>query len=72
MDSSLVVNQVNKLWKINNEILIELCEQVLNLIVDFDSFRLMHVFRESNKHADSLANKAMDSVLVPPQVQVKS
>jgi hypothetical protein len=32
----------------------------------------MHVFRESNKHADSLANKAMDSVLVPAPVQVKS
>jgi ribonuclease HI len=63
MDSSLVVNQVNKRWKINNEILIELCEQVNAVIVNFDSFRLSHVFRDSNKHADQLANKAMDSVV---------
>jgi len=61
MDSSLVVNQVNKRWKINNEILIELCEQVNQIIGNFESFRLTHVFRDSNKYADSLANKAMDS-----------
>lgn len=60
MDSSLVVNQVNKRWKINNETLVELCDQVNAIIVNFESFRLTHIFRDSNKHADQLANKAMD------------
>ena len=61
MDSLLVVNQVNKRWKINNETLRGLCENVNAVIVNFESFQLTHIFRNSNKHADQLANQAMDS-----------
>lgn len=61
MDSLLVVNQINGNWKINNKNLKNLHETVKELISKFEKFEIIHIPRSLNKHADLLANKAMDS-----------
>lgn len=63
MDSSLVVNQVNGVWKINNTVLRELNNQVQKMKTEFETFKISHVFRESNKVADKLANRALDNFM---------
>ena len=60
MDSSLVVHQVKGLWKINNSNIIPLYNQVMEMLRLFTDYNIVHVFRDSNTHADSLANKAMN------------
>ena len=61
MDSLLVVNQINEKWKINNKNLKILHETVKGLVSKFKKFEIVHIPRALNKHADLLANKAMDS-----------
>ena len=62
MDSSLVINQVNGLWKVKHPNIIPLYAKVEKIIKLFNNITFTHVFRDNNKLADKLANKAMDSV----------
>lgn len=66
LDSKLVVEQMNKRWKIKEDRLMELAKanwQILNTLPHC-SFTINHVRREENKQADLLANQAMDEALV--------
>lgn len=56
-DSKLVVNQINGVWKVKNVNIISYYEKCSKLVKLFDNFEIKHVFREYNKHADSLTNE---------------
>ena len=59
-DSLLVVNQQKGLWKVKNAALRPLSEEAARLARDFERVTWEHVPRERNRHADALANRAMD------------
>ena len=60
-DSLLVVNQQKGLWKVKNADLRPLSEETARLARGFDRVVWEHVARERNRHADALANRAMDA-----------
>lgn len=60
MDSELVVKQIKGEYKVRNEGLKPLYNEIMDIIKNFDSFEIKHVMRSENKEADKLANKAMD------------
>ena len=61
MDSKLVVEQVSGRWKIKHPDLIPLAREAAALVRSLPSVRFSWIPRESNKHADRLANEAMDA-----------
>jgi len=61
MDSLLVVNQMSRKWQIKHEAMRPLASAAAALVRRFDAVRFTHVRREFNKHADRLANEAMDA-----------
>jgi probable phosphoglycerate mutase len=60
-DSLLVVNQQNGLWKVRNAALRDLWTETRRLVGRFERVIWEHVPRERNRHADALANRAMDA-----------
>ncbi|MFC0533149.1 bifunctional RNase H/acid phosphatase [Phytohabitans kaempferiae] len=60
MDSKLVVEQMSGRWQIKNPGLRPLAAQAAALVRRFDRVTFVWIPRERNKHADALANKAMD------------
>ena len=60
LDSNLVVEQVNKNFKVKAENLKVLNSKVDDLIQEFNFIQINHVYREENKRADQLANMALD------------
>jgi len=62
MDSRLVVEQVTGRWKINNENLKLINNQIQDILPHFKDISFNHIYRNLNKHADSLANKAINGV----------
>jgi probable phosphoglycerate mutase len=60
MDSLLVVNQMSQVWKIKHEAMRPLASEAASLVRQFARVEFRHVRRELNKHADRLANEAMD------------
>jgi len=60
LDSKLVVEQVNKNFKVKAQNLKEFNTRVENLIKEFKYIEFNHVYREDNKRADQLANMALD------------
>jgi ribonuclease HI len=61
LDSELVTKQLSGVFKIKNERLRELYYQTKNLEKKIDGrITYTHVFREKNKMADLLVNKALD------------
>lgn len=61
LDSKLVVEQINRRWKIKKAELKQLAETAWkNLSVLPYSVEIKHLLREKNKVADELANEAMD------------
>lgn len=61
MDSLLVVNQMSQIWKVKHEAMRPLASQAAALVRRFDRVTFGHIPRELNKHADRLANEAMDA-----------
>lgn len=61
LDSLLVVNQVNRVWKIKDKALAPHALAIHNLCVQIGIVRFYHVPREQNTHADALVNKALDN-----------
>jgi broad specificity phosphatase PhoE/ribonuclease HI len=61
MDSKLVIEQMSGRWQIKHPGLRPLAAQAATLIRAFDLVRFQWIPRERNRHADALANKAMDS-----------
>ena len=65
LDSKLVVEQLNKRWKIKEprlKLLAEECWQFLDELPH--PFTINHIPREKNAEADALANQAMDLGMV--------
>ena len=60
LDSKLVIEQVNKNYKVKAHNLKEFNSQVENMIKEFKYIEFKHVYREDNKRADQLANLALD------------
>ena len=60
LDSNLVVEQVNKNFKVKAGNLKVLNSKVDDLIHEFNFIEINHVYREENKRADQLANMALD------------
>lgn len=60
MDSKLVVEQMSGRWKIKHESMIPLAREAAELRKSFDEVSFAWIPREQNKHADRLANEAMD------------
>lgn len=60
MDSMLVVKQMTGEWKLKHPNMKPLAARVGELMRSFKSVSFAHVYRESNKDADRLANQAMD------------
>ena len=63
MDSELIVKQMQGLYKIKEPTLQVLASEVKKLLTNFDKFTFKHVFREFNKEADAMVNKAIDAAL---------
>ena len=61
MDSLLVVNQMNGLWKIKNPDLTIIHNRIKELSGRFDKVTFSHVRREYNKLADGMVNKILDA-----------
>ena len=60
LDSELVVRQLKGEYKVKNEQLKPLVQEVFKLSNKFDSIEYNHVPREENKLADRLVNEAVD------------
>ncbi|MTJ62101.1 bifunctional RNase H/acid phosphatase [Nocardia seriolae] len=60
MDSKLVVEQMSGRWKVKHESMIPLADRARRLVSGFDSVSFTGIPRKENKHADKLANEAMD------------
>jgi ribonuclease H / adenosylcobalamin/alpha-ribazole phosphatase len=60
MDSELLVRQAIGRYRVKNPGLIPLHKRVLDLSRQFTAIEFKHVRRELNKHADALANQALD------------
>lgn len=59
-DSNLVINQSSGTWKVKNDELKILHEEVQEYINKIKDIRFHHIPRNENKRADQLANEAMD------------
>lgn len=60
IDSLLVVNQLNGVYKIKNQDLLLIYEQIIRLAKSFALVSYTHVRREHNTQADGLVNKILD------------
>lgn len=59
-DSELMVRQLNGEYKVKNEGIRPLFNQVKGLLSRLERYTINHIPRELNAHADALANKAID------------
>ena len=62
-DSELLVKQLKGEYKIKDRDLQPLFIEIWNLKQDFKSVSFTHITRDKNKKADSLVNKALDTLL---------
>lgn len=58
-DSELLVRQLNGEYKVKNEKLLPLYKFARELADTFEEFRIRHVSRTENQHADRLANQGI-------------
>jgi ribonuclease HI len=61
LDSELLANQINGSYRVKNENLKVLMNEVRDLLTSFDTIQVKHVLRSHNSHADRLANLAIDT-----------
>ncbi len=60
LDSELLVRQVRGEYRIRSATLRPLAQRAVRLVREFPQWRVEHVPRERNAHADRLANEAVD------------
>lgn len=70
IDSMLVVNQMNGIYKIKNRELWPINERIHELMKQFDKVTFSHVRREFNQLADGMVNKTLDAHIVEQQHKV--
>jgi len=61
LDSLLVVNQMNNVYKIKNRELWPVHERIRELVAQFDRVTFSHVRREFNQLADGMVNKILNA-----------
>lgn len=61
LDSLLVVNQMNGIYKIKSRDLWPINERIRELVTKFDKVTFTHVRREFNQLADGMVNKILDA-----------
>jgi ribonuclease HI len=61
IDSLLVVNQMNGVYKIKNRELWPINERIHELVVQFEKVTFTHVKREFNQLADGMVNKILNA-----------
>lgn len=61
LDSELVVQQLNRAYKVKEKELANLFLQIHNISLLFKKITYQHIPREKNKEADKLVNKALDN-----------
>jgi ribonuclease HI len=61
-DSELMVKQIQKLYRVKDEGILKIYNEVSQKKNKFRDFQISHVRRESNKLADSLVNRCLDAV----------
>lgn len=71
MDSKLVVEQMSGRWQVKHEGLRPLAREASALRSQFDSVTFEWIPRERNKHADRLANEAMDRAAGKPPLPAR-
>jgi ribonuclease HI len=59
-DSELMVKQMKGQYRVNSPELRPLYEEARRRVSSLDHFEIQHVLRQKNRHADRLANLAMD------------
>lgn len=59
-DSKLIVEQLNKRWKIKEPTIQKLFIEAWNELQKFKKYKIIHVRREKNKEADAEVNKMLD------------
>ncbi|WP_149361349.1 bifunctional RNase H/acid phosphatase [Lolliginicoccus suaedae] len=69
LDSKLLVEQMSGRWKVKHPDMIPLARQARDLAVRFESVSYTWIPRAENKHADSLANRAMDRGAAPRETR---
>lgn len=62
LDSLLVVNQLNGDFKIKNEALVAVAQEIKTIAQDFKRVTYQHIPREKNKRADLLVNQVLDGI----------
>lgn len=60
-DSELMVKQINGQYKVKSDNLKDLYSDCMDVLLGFSSWKVTHIYRDDNKKADKLANKAMDA-----------
>ena len=60
-DSTLVHNQIKKLWKIKDKKILDIYLKLSGRLSKYDTVDLRLIPREENREADKLVNKALDS-----------
>ncbi len=65
-DSELMVKQIKGQYKVNSPDLRPLYEEAKRRIAKLEGFQITHALRAKNKHADRLANLAMDRGMKRP------
>lgn len=60
-DNLMVISQMNGVYPVKNQDLVQIHNDVLKLIAKFDKVAFEHVHRENNTEADFEANKAIDA-----------
>jgi len=58
-DSELVVKQVNGQYKIKNDRMLRLCQELKSELDKLDSWQVTHIRREKNTRADALSKEGM-------------
>ncbi len=58
LDSELVVKQIQGLYRVKNRRLRPLYDRVMELLQDMEAYDILHIRRELNTEADSLASRA--------------
>ena len=59
-DSELLVKQINGQYKVKNEQIRPLFRQSIDLLDEFENWKVQHITRENNQQADKLVNQALN------------
>ena len=59
-DSELLVKQINGEYKVKSEQIRPLFRQAVDLLGEFEKWKVQHITREQNKEADKLVNQALN------------